>query len=245
MNTLRGLKGKVRRLRFYASVNWTKTLYFNFRMFPYAVARKLPVYFFGGVKFQDLSGKVNIDAPVRTGMINFGKRFEKFSRSRGIAEISIEGLLVFKGYALFAKDYFISVSPGALLEIGHKSGMGRSGKIICTQHVSIGDNARFSFECQVMDSNFHQMIDTASGEKSSMSLPVTIGSYNFFGNRVSVMPGCVTPDYCTVASNSVCGKDYSALGEKILIGGVPAKLVRENVSRDWDGEPEHLENWIS
>jgi acetyltransferase-like isoleucine patch superfamily enzyme len=249
MGMMRSAYGKVRhgwgRLRFYASVNWVKTVYFNFRMFPFAIARKLPVFFFGRITFQKLSGRFVIDAPICTGMINFGKRFEKFSRSRGIAELDIEGTFVCKGYVLFGKDCFISVAPGATLEMGNKSGMGRTGKIICTDSITIGDNARFSFECQVMDSNFHQMIDTESGQKSPMSSPVNVGSYNFFGNRVSVMPGCVTPDYCTVASYSICAKDYSGLGKNVLIGGVPGKLIRENISRDWEGEPERIENWIS
>ena len=51
-----------------------------------------------------------------------------------------------------------------------------------------------------------------------------------------------TPNYCTIASNSLCNKDYSSFGENILIGGIPAKLLKENISRDWVGEQERLEN---
>jgi hypothetical protein len=53
-----------------------------------------------------------------------------------------------------------------------------------------------------------------------------------------------TPDYCTVASNSVCNKDYSTLGNNILIGGIPAKLLRENISRDWESEKALLDRWL-
>jgi hypothetical protein len=64
-------------------------------------------------------------------------------------------------------------------------------------------------------------------------------------NRVSVLKGTQTPDFCTVASNSLCTKDYTSLGENILIGGVPAKLIRSNISRDWSGEKQQLDDFLT
>ena len=55
------------------------------------------------------------------------------------------------------------------------------------------------------------------------------------------MQGTITPNNCTIASNTLCNKDYTTLGENILIGGIPAKLLKEHVSRDWEGEKERLE----
>ena len=53
-----------------------------------------------------------------------------------------------------------------------------------------------------------------------------------------------TPNYCTIASNTLCNKDYTALGENILIGGIPAKLLKENISRDWEGEKAGLNKYL-
>ena len=50
---------------FFWSVNWLKTYYFNFKMFPYAIARKLPVYFYGKVKLSSLKGTITIEAPIK------------------------------------------------------------------------------------------------------------------------------------------------------------------------------------
>lgn len=231
------------RLQYYFSVNWIKTIYFNFKKFPFSVAVKLPVFFFGQMTFQSLKGTVIIDAPIKKGMISFGKRFEKFSRSKGIAELSIDGTITFKGYALFGKDCLIAVEENSHLEIGHRSGMGNSGKLICTEQITLGNNVRISFESQIMDSHFHQMVDTLTGEKSALSAPIQIGNNNFLGNRVSILPGTMTPDFCTVASNSVCNKDYRNLGENILIGGVTSKLLKAHISRDWqEAEADH--KWL-
>jgi acetyltransferase-like isoleucine patch superfamily enzyme len=76
--------------------------------------------------------------------------------------------------------------------------MASNAKLIAVESVILGDFARFGSESQIMDTNFHQMIDTTTGERYKVTQPVVIGSYNYIGNRVSVMPGSQTPNYCTV-----------------------------------------------
>jgi acetyltransferase-like isoleucine patch superfamily enzyme len=89
------------------------------------------------------------------------------------------------------------------------------------------------------------MIDTSTGERYKITQPVVIGNYNYIGTRVSIMPGTQTPNYCTVASNSLCNKDFSKLEENILLAGMPAKLIRNTISRDWKEEREALENYLT
>lgn len=230
--------------RFYRSVNWAKTLYFNFSKFPFAVARKLPVYFYGSVRFTSIKGQIVIDAPIKSGMIGFGQPYEIISRPAGIAEICLEGKMVFKGHVQFGIDYFVYIAENASCEMGHMSSIGGKGKLICYEKITLAEFARVGFESQIIDTTFHQMTNTMTGEKFPTAGAIAIGSYNYFGNRVSVMPFSVTPDYCTVASNSLCNKDYSGLGQKILIGGMPARLLKEHIVRDWEFEKESLEKWL-
>ena len=232
------------RVKWYWSVNWTKTIYFNFKMFPFAIAKKLPVFFYGSVRLSSLKGKMTIDAPIRKAMIGFGQPYEIITRSKRTAELFLEGEIIVKGAIQFGIDYFIYVAENAKLKMGHMASLGNNGKIICYHHIAFGNFARIGFESQLMDSTFHQMIDTSTGEKLPLTGSIAIGNYNYFGNRISVMPDTKTPDYCTVASNSVCNKDYLSEGENILIGGIPAKLLRRNVSRDWKGEEADLEKWL-
>lgn len=231
-------------LRSFFGVNWIKTLYFNFRMFSFNTACKLPVYFYGPVRLQNLSGKIIIDAPVKRGMIGFGHPYEKNTVHRGTAEIILAGTLILKGFAQFGKDYFISIDAGATVRWGNMSSLGSAGKIICTDSISVSDYVRFGGESQLLDTTLHQMVNTITGEKYPMSSPINIGNYNYIGNRTTVMKGTITPDYCTVGSNSLCNKDYTSLGNNILIGGIPAKLIRRDISRDWVGEKELLPIWM-
>ncbi len=233
-----------KQLKFYYSVNWIKTLYFNFKKFPFQIAKRLPVFFYGPVKFSSLSGQILINAPIKKAMIGFGQPYEMNTIHKGIAEINLSGTVTFKGHMQFGKDYFLYIKKGAFCEFGHMASLASSGKIICAERINLGNYARLGSECQIIDTNFHTMLDTESGEVFKMTDPIQIGNYNFISNRVSIMKGTVTPDYCTIASNSLCTKDYSSLGENKLIGGIPCKLLKNNISRDWKGEMENMDKWL-
>ncbi|MEO8773841.1 MAG: transferase [Gelidibacter sp.] len=229
------------KLRFLFSINWIKTVYFNFKMLPFDTARKLPIYFYGSVKFTSLKGTVQIDAPIKRGMIGFGQAYEMTTRSNKMAEIVLRGRIIFRGYGQFGKDVFLMVDTNAILDFGAMAGVASRGKLICTHEITFKTYARIGSECQIFDTDFHQMINTVTGNPNEKSKPITIGAYNYVGRWSSLLKGTVTPDYCTIASNTLCNKDYTHLGNNILIGGIPAKLLKKNISRDWEGEREMME----
>jgi len=238
------LRNLFHKMKFYYSINWVKTLYFNFKKFPFSIALKLPVYFYGSVKLKNISGKVIFKAPIKSGMIGFGQPYELITRSKGTAEFSLEGKMILNGHVQFGKDYLIHVAQNATLEMGNMSSLGHSGKIMCYDKITFGDFARIGYESQLLDSTAHQMINTVSGEIYPLTAPIRLGNYNYISNRVTILSKTITSDYCTIASNTLCNKDYTSLGENILIGGIPAKLIKKNISRDWEGEKEDLMKWL-
>lgn len=244
-NSYKKCRSFYHKFQVYCKVNWIKTLYFNFKKFPFETAKKLPVFFYGKVKFTSIKGEIQIEGKIQKGMIGFGQPYELNSAHKGIAEIFILGELIFKGKFQFGKDCFIFVGENAVCELGNMASMASGGKIICTEKIALGDYARFGSEAQIIDTNFHDLIDTQTGEKLQKSAPIFIGNYNFGSNRVSIMKGTQTPNFCTIASNSLCTKDYKNLGENILIGGIPAKLIRSNISRDWEGEKQQLDDFLT
>lgn len=232
--------GILRKLRIFKKVNWYKTLYFNFKMFPFSIAKKLPVFFYGRVKFSSLKGEVTIQAPIRSGMIGFGQKFEKMTQSKGVAEIFIDGTLNFKGHAHFGKDVFLSVDKDAFCQFGFMGCLGSDVKLICTNKIIIGDWTGIGYESQIIDTNSHPMKNTLTNNYYPMNGSIIIGNYNAISNRVSIMLGTKTADNTVIASNSLCNKDYTGLGNNVLIGGIPSKLIKNNFKRDWEIEKEHL-----
>ena len=238
---LRGIYRKFKKKnKFFWSVNWIKTYYFNYKKFPYAVAKKLPVFFYGSVKLSSIKGEIKIEAPIKKAMIGFGQKYELVSQSKRTAQLVLDGTIVCKGHVQFGIDYFVYVAKDAYCEFGHLSSMASNGKIICKEKIVLGKCARIGSEAQLIDTNFHTMFNTETGEKYPMNAPIELGDYNFVSNRVTIMQKTITPNNCTIASNTLCNKDYTKSGENILIGGIPAKLLKENISRDWESEKESL-----
>jgi len=238
IQNLRNIKRKFNIAR---KVNWVKTLYFNFKMFPFSIAKKLPVFFYGSVKFTSLKGSIIIDAPLRIGMIGFGQPYEMTTSSCGIAELFLEGYMTFKGHVAFSKDVFLYIKKNAHFEIGHLSTIATKSKIICTHKISLGSFVQCGSETQFIDTNFHSMINTQTGIRYPMSAPIDIADYVYIGSRVTIMKHTVIPSYFTIASHSLTNKNYASLGSNTLIGGLPAKQLKGNISRDWEGERESLE----
>ena len=101
IQTLRNIK---RKIKISLTINWVKTLYFNFKMFPFSIAKKLPVFFYGSVKFTSLKGQIKIEGPIKSGMVGFGQPFEMTTRSKKIAEVYLDGEFIVKGHIQFGKD---------------------------------------------------------------------------------------------------------------------------------------------
>lgn len=213
------------------SHNYWAILYFNFKMLPFKQAIKLPFDFYYSVRFENLSGKIKINSSeIKRGMIKIGGRgSEMFSRSTTIidvkGEVNIHGILEI-GHAVLLR-----VEKNGVVSFGQNVRIGAFSKIFSEQSITFGDEIDFSWECQIFDTNFHFVRDFTSQVVDSKTGKIKIGSNNWFGNRVSVMKGTITPDNVIVASNSLCNKDFLFLSPYSVIGGIPAKLIGSNKER--------------
>lgn len=234
-----------RKLQLYRQINWVKTIYINFKTLPFNQAKILPIVIFGRCSIQSLTGKIIIPELVKFGMLGFGQRYEIFRKESGSAELNIQGKIILRGKAHFGYDYKIFVAEKALLTLGNMSSMASGAKIICTQNIELGDFCRMGSECQLIDTNFHNLKDTKTKKILPKITTIRLGSYNFISNRVTIMGKTVTPNYCIIASNSLCNKDYSDLGNNILIGGIPTKFIKDKITRDWEAEKKELEDYLT
>lgn len=234
-----------RKLRNYCrdfwAINWFKTCYFNFKKLPFKEAKKLPFYFYGPVRFTNISGAIAIDAPLQKGMVRIGYNYEKDTVRRNALELNVSGSLIFKGRAQIGKDNFIYIGKEGTCILGDMVGIASRSHLVVENEVTLGDWTRVSAECQIYDTDFHRMIDTETKEGHPLVGTVTIGRNNFIGYRCSIKKGTVTPKFCTIAPMSLTNKNYSEHGENILLGGVPAKFLKEKISRDWENEYTRME----
>ncbi len=80
----------------------------------------------------------------------------------------------------------LELGPMSLLDIRTESLIGENVNIMHRKECKIGDYARIAFDSQIMDSDFHYMLDTETHEIKDCSKPVIIGICNWIGNRSTI-----------------------------------------------------------
>ena len=233
------------KIRFILSVNWYKTLYINFKKLPFKEALKLPVIVFGRLKITSLEGNFIFKTPVRFGLVGLGQKYEIFTKSKGTAELHLLGDLEFHGRVQLGIDFKLFVHRQAKVIFGNINSFATDTRIIAYKKIRFGNFVQFGSECQIIDTNFHYIKNTDTNEVYDRESDIVVGNYNFIGARSTLSGKTVTPDYCMVASHSLCNKNYCKFGSHIIIGGIPAKLLKEHVTRDWHTEEKELVTYLT
>lgn len=239
LSRLKVAKQKVRVISYLlVNLNIVKTIWINFKMFPFQKAILFPVFIFGRAHLK-LRGRFIIDCDLKPGLLKFGYKYEMNKKELGVAELLVSGTFILKGEVWFGMDCFVNVLEGATLSMGHFSSLGCRGRIICTRNIIFSDYARIGYESVVSDSNFHYIKDMKTNLIADRSGSILLGSYNYIGGRVLINKNTITPDYCIVSANSLCNRDYSQIiPQYSMIGGMPARLIKSNCMRIFDSNKE-------
>ena len=233
------------RFKHFCSINWYQTFKINFKAFRFKDAVLLPIIVYKGFVITEFKGKIKFNTEIKFGLIGFGQPYEIFKRKRNCGEAIINGILEINGKVQFGLDTKLFIKKDAVLKLGHINSFASRTEIICFKNISIGNWVQFGNDCLITDTNFHELKDLSTQTKLPMNKDIIIGSYNFIGARSTIKGNAKTPDNCLVGTNSLLNKDYSSFGENIILGGIPAKLVKENIVRDWQSEKENLENYLT
>ena len=227
----------------YSKLNFIKTLLFNFRTMPFNVAIRLPVFLYGKIDTYYLKGKVEFQGcQVKRGLVRMGMNKEFLGTVKGSSLIVLEpySKLIFKGKSEFSSNFLLRTGDGAELKIGKDTFFGSSVKIVCIKKVVIGNYTRIGFESQVIDSNFHYTYNVENKKVSPRENEITIGEYNWIGNRTTISKGARTKPYTIIASSSIVNRDYNILDDEyVVLAGQPAKVLAKNIRRIYSLELEN------
>jgi acetyltransferase-like isoleucine patch superfamily enzyme len=109
--------------------------------------------------------------------------------------------------------------PQARLAIGAYSSVGDRTQIHCCEQVAIGDYVLISWDCNILENNFHTTTDGGI-----TSAPIVIGNRVWIGCRVIILAGVTIGEGSIVAAGSVVTRDVPP---GTLVAGNPAKVIRE------------------
>jgi len=205
-----------------------KTIYFNLKYLPFNQAIKLPILISSKLCLKACSGKIYIDAPIKTGMIQIGfgniGLFDK-KKSRSIWEVS--GNVRFNGECHIGHGTKIMVGVNGNLAFGKNFLVTAESEIACFNHVEFGDNCLLSWDILIMDTDFHSIIDEM-GNVLNPNKPVIIGNKVWIGCRCLVLKGTVIPNNCVIGANTTVKSQLDT--ENALYAGNPCKMLKQNIS---------------
>ena len=112
-------------------------------------------------------------------------------------------------------------APTARLTIGDGTAIGDRTEIHAGQSVTIGDGCDISWDCCIMDRDYHKL-----GTEREVFRPVTIGNHVWIGCKATILKGVTVGDGAVIAAGSVVTRDVPP---RCLVGGNPARVLKEEV----------------
>lgn len=115
----------------------------------------------------------------------------------------------------------VIIGPEARVAVGNQTFISATSLLVAQSEIVIGDSCAISWGVQILDSDFH------STSSNAPSAPIRIGNHVWIGSRASIQKGVTIGDGAIVASGAIVTRDVPA---KTLVAGVPARIVRTEVS---------------
>lgn len=214
-------------------LNWTKTCVINFMMFPFSKAIKFPVLIYGPCKLSSLKGRILIDDNCfKKGVLEIGMS-EPVRSLHSNTFMRIDGDMIIHGEVGLRRGLRLHVDYGATFELDDKAYLGDDNTFLIHNHVTIGKGVRMANNNLIMDTDFHYVINTNTGEVRPDVKPIVIGDNCWIGGNNVIKKGAVLPNGTILAGPfSMVSKDYSkSVPEYSIIGGSPAKLISSGFRR--------------
>ena len=158
------------------------------------------------LKIKKMKGKVTVKsskiAAVQIGFGHVGIVDNK--NCRALWENS--GKITFLGIANIGPSSRI-VNSGTLV-IGDNFCINASSSIICYKKISFGENVLISWECLIMDTDFHRVVSMETGKRLNDDEEVKIGSHVWIGCRSMILKGGKIPSDSIIAAGSIINRSY-------------------------------------
>lgn len=158
------------------------------------------------------------------GLFELNSEFGKPNRLTGILKMNAKSEINVSGNFVIYSGCHILVNTNAKLNMG--SGyIHRGANIRCHKEITIGHGVAISENFTVWDTDGHVIV----GKENEKTKPVKIGNHVWIGANVTVLKGAQIGNGAIIAAGAVVTGDIPA---RTLAGGVPAKIIREDV--EWE-----------
>lgn len=160
-------------------------------------------------------------------ILDIGIGYIGFMDKKDKTLLNIQGKLIIKSkHYSIGRGCRFDIGKNAVVTIGSGGYINCNTKIIIMHSLHIGDNCIISWDCQFLDEDFHEINYATRNKKSDKG--IVVGNNVWIGCGVKIYSGTIISDNSVIASNSVVRGQY--IIPNVLIGGVPAKVLRKEVT---------------
>lgn len=205
-------------------ISIVKTLIFNLKYFGIR-GLKMPAFVSRNFKLKKLKGRIEL-LEFRTGAIKLGfQEVSIFDRKYERGIWSVQGNVIVGELRLGQGVRFV-VEKGADIESTGRLVVTANSSIQCCNHMKFGDFVLISWDCLIMDSDHHRIVDSEGKALNDNKNSIVIGDHVWIGCRVTILKNAFIPNGSVVAAGSLVSKNYSDY-QNILLGDVNRVLRKK------------------
>ena len=158
---------------------------------------------------------------LKKGNLSINRSWQKKNYSSSLLEMAENSKLIVNNTFDIYSGASISITKNATLVLG--SGFAnRNLNLACFERIEIGENVFISENVTIRDSDDHSIFP---GKRKS-TMPIRIGNYVWVGLNVTILKGVTIGNGAVIAAGSLVNKDVP---ENVLVAGVPAKIIKEDI----------------
>ncbi len=222
--------------------NLPVTVWFNFTKLPFSQARKLPILLYKP-KFINNSGRIEIDGPVKFGMIKLGSNCVSIYPNNGL-RFENNGLITFKGSAVIGNNSAISIGPTGHVTFGDGFKATSTLKLICYNEIVFDKNVLVGWDCMFCDTDFHKLTFVNNNGYSKGYGTINVGHDCWFANGCKTYKNIYVPNCCVIGADTVLYKPFKCEPYSLDCNDTPIVVKASGVYHNMnDDEIQYKSNY--
>lgn len=211
-------------------INILCTLRANMKLLPWSEGKRLPILIFGKTTLKiGNSAHVDIKCPTSFGLLWIGAQNYNDIRKGARNHISLQGNIELHGGVRFNYNTVLIIAAKGTLSLLGTNDINHDSSVLVRDKVTLCQGSSIGWNVQICDDAFHYVDN--NGVVGRKTRPIIIGREAWVGSFCKIGRGAYLPDYSILSMCSLLNKDFSSVGTNLLIGGIPAKVIKTGTKR--------------
>lgn len=207
-------------------LNFIKSVYFNLRYLPFKQAVYLPIWITTNFKVMKLKrGQIILDHPYRRNFFLGDCGSLGLQQFKGGVYLDEGATLKLHAMCVIGQGSVLRCDKNATMELGRNFYCNKNCYLRSTKDIIFGDDCSLGWNVQINTDDGHAVRHNEIETKRQGS--IIVGNHVWITSNAIITKEVQIADGCVIAQGAVVTKSLPV--SKSLYGGVPAKIVSQNV----------------